>query len=138
MNYQKQLSKVIEFIGKNLDEDLSLNQLSDIACFSKYHFHRLFTAYTGLSLQQYIRWLRLKRAAHQLIVNKDQPIINIAIEAGFESHEAFTRAFKQVCGESPSEFRQNSSWHAWEQAPYQLQTRGDLTMNITIKNIEWQ
>jgi AraC family transcriptional regulator len=136
MNYQKQLSKVIEFIGKNLDEDLSLNQLSDIACFSKYHFHRLFTAYTGLSLQQYIRWLRLKRAAHQLIVNKDQPIINIAIEAGFESHEAFTRAFKQVCGESPSEFRQNSSWHAWEQAPYQLQTRGDLTMNITIKNIE--
>src|ERR1700733_4870679 len=104
MKYQHQLSKVIEFIGKHLDEELTLTQLSDIACFSKYHFHRLFTAYTGLSLQQYIRWLRLKRAAHQLIIDKDKTIIEIAINAGFESHEAFTRAFKQICGESPSEF----------------------------------
>ena len=82
MNYQHQLSKVIEFIGKHLDDELTLAQLSNIACFSKYHFHRLFTAYTGLSLQQYIRWLRLKRAAHQLIVDKDQLIITIAIDAG--------------------------------------------------------
>lgn len=63
MNYQNQIDKVVEYIGKHLDEKLTLAQLSDIACFSKYHFHRLFTAYTGLSLQQYIRWLRLKRAA---------------------------------------------------------------------------
>jgi len=53
MNYEKQLKKVIEFIGKHLDEKLTLTQLSDVACFSKYHFHRLFTASTGLSLQQY-------------------------------------------------------------------------------------
>lgn len=135
MNYQQQLNKVIEFIGKHLDENLTLNQLSDIACFSKYHFHRLFTAYTGLSLQQYIRWLRLKRAAHQLIVNKDQSIINIAIEAGFESHEAFSRVFKQTCGVSPSEFRQESNWQAWEKSPYQLPLQGDMTMNVVIKNI---
>ncbi len=135
MNYQKQLNKVIEFIGKHLDEDLTLDQLSDMACFSKYHFHRLFTAYTGLSLQQYIRWLRLKRAAHQLIINKDQSIINIAVDAGFESHEAFSRVFKQTCGISPSEFRQKSSWQAWEKPPYQLPLHGDMTMNVTIKNI---
>ncbi|MCD6038694.1 MAG: tetD [Gammaproteobacteria bacterium] len=135
MNYQKQLNKVIEFIGKHLDENLALDQLSDIACFSKYHFHRLFTAYTGLSLQQYIRWLRLKRAAHQLIVDKDQSIINIAIDAGFESHEAFSRAFKQTCGVSPNQFRQQSNWQAWEQPPYQLPLQGDTTMNVTIKNL---
>jgi AraC family transcriptional regulator len=136
MNYRHQLNKVIEFIGKHLDDELTLTQLSDIACFSKYHFHRLFTAYTGLSLQQYIRWLRLKRAAHQLIVDKDQSIINIAIEAGFESHEAFSRAFKQTCGTSPSEFRQKSSWQAWEQPPYQLPIKEDMTMNVTIKNLD--
>ena len=135
MNYQQQLNKVIEFIGKHLDENLTLNQLSDIAYFSKYHFHRLFTAYTGLSLQQYIRWLRLKRAAHQLIVNKDQSIINIAIDAGFESHEAFSRAFKQTCGVSPSEFRQESSWQAWEKPPYQLPVQEGMAMNVAIKNI---
>jgi AraC family transcriptional regulator len=135
MNYQHQLSKVVDFIGKHLDDELTLTQLSDIACFSKYHFHRLFTAYTGLSLQQYIRWLRLKRAAHQLIVDKDQSIINIAIEAGFESHEAFSRAFKQTCGISPSEFRQNSSWQAWEQPPYQLPPQEDMKMNVEVKNL---
>ena len=135
MNYQHQLNEVIEYIGKHLDEKLTLTQLSTIACFSKYHFHRLFTAYTGLSLQQYIRWLRLKRAAHQLIIDKDQSIINIAIEAGFESHEAFTRAFKQTCGMSPSEFRQTSNWHAWEQPPYLLPTQRKMTMNVTIKKM---
>lgn len=120
MNYERQLKKVIEFIGKHLDDKLTLTQLSDVACFSKYHFHRLFTAFTGLSLQQYIRWLRLKRAAHQLIVNKDTSIIEIAINAGFESHESFTRAFKQACNLNPSEFRAESSWQAWEQPPYCL------------------
>jgi AraC family transcriptional regulator len=135
MNYQHQLSKVIEYIGKHLDEELSLTQLSEVACFSKYHFHRLFTAYTGMSLQQYIRWLRLKRAAHQLIVDKEQSIINIAIDAGFESHEAFSRAFKQTCGLSPSQFKQESSFQAWEKPPYLLPRKEDMKMNIEIKNL---
>jgi len=136
MNYERQLKKVVEFIGKHFDEKLSLTQLSEIACFSKFHFHRLFTAYTGLSLQQYIRWLRLKRAAHQLIVYKDKTIIEIAINAGFESHEAFTRVFKQTCAMSPSEFRAQSNWHVWEKPPYCLpRQRGEIMINVTIKNI---
>lgn len=136
MNYQRQLEKVIQFIGQHVDEKLSLTQLSEVVCFSKFHFHRLFTAYTGLSLQQYIRWLRLKRAAHQLIVDKRQSIITIAINAGFESHEAFTRAFKQSCGMSPSQFRQQSSWHVWEEPPYCLPKKQGETMNVAIKTIQ--
>lgn len=133
MHYQ--LNKVIDYIGKHLDETINLTQLSEIACFSKYHFHRLFTAYTGLSLQQYIRWLRLKRAAYQLAIHKDQSIINIAIDAGFESHEAFSRVFKQMCGLSPSEFRDQPNWIFWEKPPYLLQQRGNMTMNVIIKNL---
>ena len=137
MNYDNRLKKVIEFIGKHLDEKLALTQLSEVACFSKYHFHRLFTAYTGLSLQQYIRWLRLKRAAHQLTIDKDQTIIEIAIHAGFESHEAFTRAFKQVCGKNPSEFRLQPNWLIWEKIPYCLpQQKGEIMMNVIIKTIQ--
>jgi AraC family transcriptional regulator len=135
MNYEQRLKKVTEFIGKNLDDKLTLQQLSAIACFSKYHFHRLFTAYTGLSLLQYIRWLRLKRAAHQLIIDKDSTIIEIALNAGFESHESFTRAFKQICNMNPSEFRSQSSWQVWEHPPYCLPKFGEITMNVTIKNI---
>src|SRR5260221_7469856 len=125
MNYHKQLKKVTDFIGEHLDEEMSLESLSQIACLSKYHFHRLFTALTGLSLQQYIRWLRLKRAAHQLIVDKDQSIINIAINAGFESQEAFSRAFKKACGFSPNQYRQGSNWSHWEQPPYCLPKSGE-------------
>lgn len=136
VNYEQRLKTVIEFIGKNLDDELTLLQLSHIACFSKYHFHRLFTAYTGLSLQQYIRWLRLKRAAHQLVINKDNSIIEIAINAGFESHEAFTRAFKHICGLNPSEFRSQSSWQSWEQPPYYLPKQEKIIMNINIKNMK--
>lgn len=134
MNYEKRFKKVIEFIGKNLDEELTLSQLSDVACFSKYHFHRLFTSHTGLSLHQYIRWLRLKRAAHQLIIDFDKPIIEIAMNAGFESHETFTRVFKQSCGMSPSEFRSLSSWKTWETPPYSFAKVGAIKMNVDIKN----
>lgn len=134
MNDKHPIEKVIAYISERLDEKLTLAQLSEVACFSRYHFHRLFTAYTGLSLQQYIRWLRLRRAAYQLIIHDDKSIINIAIEAGFESHVAFSRVFKQTCGKTPSEFRRNASWAFWENQPYALQKARKLTMNVTIKN----
>ena len=57
----------------------------------------------------------------------------IALAAGFESHESFTRAFKQICGVNPSDFRQNSSWHAWEKPPYSLPKQ--KVVNVTIKEL---
>lgn len=136
MNYEQQIHKVIDYIGKHLDEKPNLMKLSEVACFSKYHFHRLFTVYTGLSLHQYMRWLRLKRAAHQLIVHIDRPIIDIAVEAGFESHESFTRAFKKTCGSSPNEFRKKMSWQRWENPPYRIPKRGENVMNVNLKKMK--
>ena len=135
MNYKERINRVIDFIGKHLDDELTLDELCKVACFSKYHFHRLFTAYTGSSLQAYIKWLRLKRAAHQLIVHKEDAIINIALDAGFDSHESFSRAFKQICWQSPSEFRRKANWHPWETPPYSLHIRGEKIMIVTIKDL---
>lgn len=135
MNYEDRMAKVMDYIGATLDEKLTLDQLSSVACFSKYHFHRIFTAYTGLSLHQYIRWLRLKRAAHQLIVYKDKSILDIAINAGFDSHAAFTRSFKQTCGISPSEFREQMSWQAWEKPPYCVPKESEKMMDVMIKEM---
>ena len=135
MSYKERVNRVIDFIGKHLDEELELDELCRIACFSKYHFHRLFTSHAGVSLKSYIKWLRLKRAAHQLTVQKEDTIINIALDAGFESHEAFSRAFKQVCGQSPSGFRSNANWRAWENPPYSLHIKGKKIMTITIKDL---
>jgi AraC family transcriptional regulator len=135
MSYKERVDRVIDFIGKHLDEELSLDELCRIACFSKYHFHRLFTAYTGLPLMNYIKWLRLKRAAHQLIVHKEETIINIALDAGFESHESFARAFKQICGQSPSEFRRERNWESFENPPQPMHIKGEKIMTITIKEL---
>lgn len=135
MNYPQRLKKAIDFIGQHLDEDISLERLSAVFCISEFHLHRLFTAMTGLSLQRYIRWLRLKRAAHQLMVDQEKSIINIAIHAGFSSHEAFSRAFKKACGLSPGQFRQQADWSYWEALPYYLPKRGETDMKVEIKNI---
>ena len=135
MSYKERVDRVIDFIGKHLDEELELDELCRIACFSKYHFHRLFTAYTGLPLMGYIKWLQLKRAAHQLIVHKEETIINIALDAGFESHESFARAFKQVCGQSPSEFRRERNWESFENPPQPMHIKGEKIMTITIKEL---
>lgn len=135
MSYDHRINRIIEFIGKNLDADFTLNQLSEIACFSKYHFHRLFTAYTGLSLYQYIRWLRLKRAAHQLVIETDESIINIALNAGFETPESFARAFRQMCGKNPSDFRVKANWRKWENPPYLLPITHEEIMKVAIKEL---
>lgn len=133
MNYHKRLTNVTDYIGQHLDEEISLESLSDIFCISKFHFHRLFTALTGMSLQQYIRWLRLKRAAQQLLIDKEQSIINIAINAGFESHEAFSRAFKKACGLTPSQYREGIITPYWLQSPYCLSKQGEAEMKVEIK-----
>lgn len=131
MNITQRIDKAIDYIGKHIDEKLTIDQISNIACLSQYHFHRLFTAYTGLSLHQLIRWLRLKRAAHQLITERDKKIIDIALSAGFASHEAFSRAFKLACGQNPSQFRRQSSWHHWDTPPYSWPIKGER-MDVSI------
>lgn len=135
MSYNERMMKVIDYIGANLDGELTLDELSRVSFFSAYHFHRLFTAYTGLSVKQFIKWLRLKRAAHQLVTQKDKTILHIALDAGFETHESFTRAFKKICGQSPNDFRQRSDWSKWNKLPYSLPKKGEYNMNVTIKEL---
>lgn len=135
MNYQERIHKVIDFIGQHLDEKLDIETLCQVACFSKYHFHRLFSAYSGVSLMSYIKWLRLKRAAHQLIMQKEDTMIHIALNAGFESHEAFSRAFKQTCGQSPTQFRRTANWEAWEKPMHAAFIKGTRTMKIIVKTL---
>lgn len=106
--YIKRIMHVLVYIQKNLDRDLSLEELSRKAHFSQYHFHRVFRALVGESLYEHIRRLRLERAASYLKYT-DKLIIDIAFDAGYQTHEAFSRAFKLAFDCSPSEFRANNS-----------------------------
>src|SRR5215510_12521255 len=103
-DYQQRILRVLIHIQTHLDEAISLDDLARLACFSPFHFHRIFSGMTGEGVMEHVRRLRLERAAHRLQFT-EEPIVRLAFDAGFETHEAFSRAFKNMFGISPSEFR---------------------------------
>ena len=107
-DYKERMLKVLLHIQQHLDEETPLDELARVAAFSPYHFHRIFRGMLGESVKEHIRRLRLERAAMRL-KHSDTPVLTIAVEAGYESHEAFTRAFKVKMGRTPSQFRSQSS-----------------------------
>jgi AraC family transcriptional regulator len=104
--YRERILSVLVFIQKHLDEELSLEEYARVAYFSPYHFHRIFRGMVGESLAEHMRRLRLERAATRL-KRTDWSIVEIALEAGYETHEAFTRAFRALWGCSPSRYRRD-------------------------------
>lgn len=112
IDYHERLLRVLLHIQTHLDEDLSLEKLAKIARFSPFHFHRMFRAMVGESVSEYVRRTRLERAAHQLSFTR-RSVISIAFDAGYDSHESFTRAFRGMFACSPSEYRKNRrGWKA--------------------------
>jgi AraC family transcriptional regulator len=103
-DYKRRILRVLAHIQAHLDDPLSLDELAALACFSRYHFHRIFKGMVGESVKEYVRRLRLERAAGQLKLGSAS-VIEIALDAGYESHEAFTRSFKKCFGAAPSHFR---------------------------------
>ncbi len=103
-DYKRRLLRVLVHIQGHLDESLALEELAGLACFSPFHFHRIFKGMVGESVKEHVRRLRLERAAGQLKLGP-QSVLSIALDAGYESHEAFTRSFRSVFGVSPSQFR---------------------------------
>jgi AraC family transcriptional regulator len=112
-NYQARMERVLDHIDRHLDCDLDLEAVSGVAAFSKYHFHRQFTATFGLSVHRYIQLARMKRASHLLAYRDAQSVTDIAMDAGYDAPDAFARAFRQRSGQSPSSFRKAPDWEPW-------------------------
>ena len=102
--YKKRINRVIDFISTHLAEPLNLNTLAEIASFSPYHFHRIFTALVGETPAEYVLRLRLEWAAN-LLLKSPQPITRIAMQSGFSTPAVFTRAFRHHFGLPPRIFR---------------------------------
>ena len=96
---------VVEWIEQHLDEPLTLERVAERAGLSAYHFSRSFTARMGRSVMAHVRGRRLVRAARRLCHEPDLKLVDLAFDCGFDSQEAFTRAFKRVFGVSPGRFR---------------------------------
>lgn len=131
--YEQRIQRVCEYIYEHLDGDLSLIQLSKVAAFSAFHFHRVFTSVTGKSLAKFIQLARLRRAAYRVAFEPDTRFTELAFDAGFDSLEAFSRAFKREFQQSPSQFRLQPDWPRWHgQFQFFLPNTGEKTMDVNI------
>lgn len=108
-NYTSRINRVMDYIDSNLDSVLTLEMLSEIACFSPFHFHRIFQVQTGERLFQYIQRIRLEKAALLLCQDSDRSITDISLSCGFTSPAAFSRAFSKNFHLSPSRWRKEKS-----------------------------
>jgi AraC family transcriptional regulator len=111
--YHARMQRVLDHIDQHLDDYLDLDALSGVAAYSKYHFHRQFTATFGLSVHRYIQLVRMKRASYRLAHKDAQSVTDIAMDAGYDAPDAFARAFRQRFGQSPSSFRKSPDWAPW-------------------------
>lgn len=100
-DYQKRVNQAQVFIQNHLDENITIEDIAKDACFSPFHFHRIFASFTGENIYSYIKRLRLERAASELMWKND-PIIDVAKRAHFKNSASFSKAFKEYFGESPS------------------------------------
>ena len=105
--YTRRIDRVIDYLRDHLDKPLKLEDLARVACFSEYHFHRVFGAMTGETLNDFTNRLRLEKAA-RLLRYSEQSLTDIALDCGFSSSATFSRAFRTGYDTSPSQFRKSA------------------------------
>jgi AraC family transcriptional regulator len=113
------MHRVTEHIDRHLDQYLDLEILAEVAHFSPFHFHRLFSAWMGETLGDYLRRRRCEVAATRLVAQPKLPVLEVAVGVGFGSAEAFTRAFNARFGCSPTTWRLQQSSPATNSNPSQ-------------------
>jgi AraC family transcriptional regulator len=105
--YAARIERVVCYLCEHLDETLELDVLAKVACFSRYHFHRIYRSVQGETAADTVRRLRLNRAAIELL-GGDVPIERIARRAGYSSQAAFTRAFRSAYGMPPARYQRQT------------------------------
>lgn len=114
-SYRARLERVTAFLHANLETSIGIEDLSDVACLSSYHWHRIYTAMSGETVATTLRRLRLQRAADRL-ANSDLEIAKVAELAQYGSQDAFSRAFREAYGKAPAAYRQAGSHAAFKAA----------------------
>jgi AraC family transcriptional regulator len=104
--YTQRIDRVIDYLRENLDRQVKLKDLAKVACFSEFHFHRIFGAVSGETLKTFTNRLRLEKAA-RLLRYSGEKLTDIALQCGFSSSATFSRAFRSGYGTRPSQFRKS-------------------------------
>lgn len=136
MEWLDRMNNAVDYIELNLAEKISYDKLAQIACCSTYHFQRMFSFITGVPLSEYIRRRRLTLAAFELQTSNIK-VIDVAIKYGYESPEAFSRAFKNLHGIMPMSARDiGVSLKAFPKMTFSISIKGVSEMNYRIEQKE--
>ncbi len=127
LDYATRLDRVLEYLATHLDAELDLGRLADLACFSPFHFHRIYHAVQGETVAETVRRMRLHRAAVDLI-DREKPIVRVAARAGYGSQAAFTRAFRSAYGVPPAAYRNAAQQHG--PGPYVVEVRQVVPVRV--------
>lgn len=103
--YLTRIHRVQDHIERHLQEELRLEDLARVACFSPFHFHRIYAAITGETVREFVLRLRLERAASQLLLLPGRSVTEIALDCGFGGSASFARAFRATFGTTATQFR---------------------------------
>lgn len=104
------VTAAINYIEAHLTEKLDLERVAEAVHYSKYHLHRMFTQTVGLTVHDYLQRRKLTEAA-KLLVFSDRPVLEIALSAGYESQQAFTKIFTAMYKMPPNRYRENEKFY---------------------------
>ncbi|MBL4811691.1 MAG: helix-turn-helix transcriptional regulator [Rhodobacteraceae bacterium] len=110
MSYGKRIDRVEDHMRMHLGEDLSLDQLADVAAFSRFHFHRVYFAMTGETAAEAVRRARMNEAAILLAMSV-RPVSQVARAVGYSNVQSFARCFREAFGDSPAQVRRSGKVH---------------------------
>ncbi|MCL1824045.1 MAG: AraC family transcriptional regulator, partial [Oscillospiraceae bacterium] len=133
MDWLERMNGAVNYIEENLTGEISYDKAAQIACCSTYHFQRMFSFITEVPLSEYIRRRRLTLAAFELQTS-DIKVIDAALKYGYDSPEAFSRAFKILHGVTPASARDMSvTLKAYPKMTFSLSIKGDIEMKYRIE-----
>jgi AraC family transcriptional regulator len=132
MDMLKDFNEAMKYIEEHLDQEIDFNKVSQITGVSEFHFRKMFSYLSGMTLGNYIRRRKLSQASLDL-KQKDMKIIDVAIKYGYDSADGFTRAFREWFGTNPSEVKNTNNLKIFPRMTFQLTIKGGNNMNYSIE-----
>ncbi len=131
-SYERRICRVVEYINRNLAEDISLNRLAEIACMSPYHWHRVYMGMRGETVATTVKRLRLQQASY-FLVSTDKSIELVAKQCGYPNQQSFNRIFKSVYGLPPARYRSKGLHRVFDMKS----TKKDMKMfKVSVKELD--
>lgn len=131
----KKMNEALEYIESHLDDEVDFKEIERITGTSIYHFRRMFSFLSGMSLGEYIRNRKLSNATFDLL-HGGLSVTDTAFKYGYESVDGFSRAFRDWAGISPSEVKKNNKLKSFPKLSFQLTVRGGMDMEYKIEKKE--